>query len=414
MLFFRTLHDKFCIDDHQCRYFCKKRGHMPSTSLSNICFSRMSTNGNLGSLLLSCCLFLSIIASDLYELYGDFPHFALQKVPAKLGEDAELRCTKIVRKYAHTERNNYQFERYVTAFCYPRFNEKCSHAWTKDGIQLDNPEKYETNSSITSDYCENFNQSSQLINEFGSMLKNDFHHSDSDVECLFSSLIIKNVTEADFGYYSCNYSDHRDSAPRKKYEVLNIMLYNADETAIKQSKGVQYFETLYTKRQKEKILVQCVTIGGKLQWFVSPNNCFDNKCSSVPLQEIGSLDIWRSFNFSEKRHMPYPNVTESFVYFENIQKIDNVNLTCEISDIMDGKYPNGVALIKQYFYWYPHIQEMRIPLTFGLIFSMVAIMLIIFIVIAMVRVKLCACCKVTTNSPILQYQLPLQPPSYCS
>ena len=246
----------------------------------------------------------------------------------------------------------------------------------------------------------------------------------TDMRCLSSALKIKNVTEADFGYYSCNFSDHTDSKPSredrddtgKKYQVLNIRLFNVDDTAIEQPKEVQYFESFHPDELKDKILAQCVAIGGKLQWFVSPGNCFEKNCSFVPLQETGSQDFWQSFNFSEKRHMPYPNVTESFLYFDNIQVFDYVNLTCNVGDIMDNKYSNGVAKIKIYDegFYSDYTFHVHIIVNGVIISIIIAILLISFIIVASVRVKLCMCCQVTENSPILQYQLQSQPPSHCS
>ena len=378
-------------------------------------------------------LFIQIILATLYVVNGSWQptpgypdylaHTAVQRVPVEhLGEDVQLRCTKIIERsesdYIETSRQ-----------CSPSYNDGCFHMWLKDGKKIDTEDwKYDTKSVITYDYCENFEWTTDLIKGFGPIVamnsgdKNDYARK--EMSCYASSLTIKSVVAADFGKYTCNFSNH--IIGENNYynneggsSLQNITLYNVNDTSIKQNTKVEYFEKFYTKGLRDKMLFQCVATGGELQWYVNPfenDTCSGTYCegiSGVPLAKLNSQDFWRCFNYSEDRHSPHQGITESFIYVDRVCALDYGKISCIVGGTGLGKVKGNVAYIRtrsDYYDDYPYNnwywdRESAMSIAGVTVVPVVVALLFIFLIFAAVRAKLSGCCNRNSVNPrMVQFQ----------
>ena len=340
------------------------------------------------------------------------PHTALEKVPAKIGDNVQLRCTKILEQMA----SDYIETTYT---CDPSWDKNCFHTWSKDGEILDvSYEKYVTKSSITYDYCENFEWTTDLIKGFGSIVDLNSGGNKYDINremaCYASSLTIRNVSVADFGEYKCNLSYHSEKKDDNYWRNIassakNITLYNIDDATVKQPVKVDYFQKYYTKGLKGNILVQCVTTGGELKWNVN----IKNSEKPVPLERLNEQDFWRCFNFSENHHSPHTGITESFVYFDRVCTLDDAQITCSVGKLLPKNDRTSTTItVKRYWYYddYSYYgpnweRDTGIAIASLTVIPVVLAMLIIFAIFAVIRAKMCECCKAGSNSPmVLGYQ----------
>lgn len=296
--------------------------------------------------------------------------------------------------------------------------------WSKNGkILEDNKGKYETESIITFDYCANFKWTTDLISGFGSIVDvnsgKESYNSNREMSCYASALTIKNVTLADLGEYKCNMSEHKgeESYYEKGSWVQNITLYNINDKTIVQPEKVEYFQKFHTKGMKENLLVQCVTTGGELKWHVNIHNntecgdtysrasCLHN--SSIPLKELNSQDFWRCFNFSQNSHSPHEGITESFVYIDRACPLDYSRISCSVGDkeITHHAYISEKMSYENKDWHWDWEREHFMTISGFTVVPVVVALLIVSAIVAVIRSKMCDCCRGNAVIPTLfQFQ----------
>ena len=365
---------------------------------------------------LSSCDFMNMFLPVLFSkllmetlaFYEDIlPHSGLERVPAVIGSNVQLRCTKI------TERQSDDVY-YTPLSCSPSWQDSCYHAWSKgDGTVLKKGLKYSMQSVITYGFCENFEKTSDLIKNLIPTInqENDKYHK-SGTKCYASALLIKDVQKTDFGVYTCNISNHNgnDEYDRnQRSEVRTITLYNAAQTK-KPSPSIHYFESFYMHQRKNQLLLQCSVTGESLQWVyynkhetcngIISSESEDSSCLKMPIK-IAEMNImtnmWRCFNFSQVSHSPFLGVTESFILFDNICPMDYSEVDCavEVNGVLTGNYSNKVIVQDRsddrYGWHNYHYDYLWIGIWIALvtIIPIISILLIIASIIACVRSKLC-------------------------
>ena len=347
--------------------------------------------------------------------YNDYmTHTALSKVPAIIGQDAEMRCTKIIEKS--------QSDYIETSHCSPEYGESCYHAWTKDGVNLTaQGSKYNVATKITYDYCENFNWTSDLLSNFSFLqnIKNNEQYVSREMKCYASILTIKNVQNSDLGEYSCNFTDHlkgsSSSTEDEKYNhIQNITLFdaNSDET---QPAKVEYYESFYTKGMYNKLLLQCVVTGAPIYWLaLTGDRCWDNWDECAETREISNFDgidtddYWRCYNYTIVSHSPHPNITESFIYIENICAQDWGYVKCSADPA--GKI-TSLGLVKPtsynhrygtrsiqvrpedcYYCWWPNAGNYTSAFS-AFVIPIMVLLIVLGVVFASVRGGACSCAQ---------------------
>ena len=338
-----------------------------------------------------------------------------------------FRCTKIIAKdaYDYSERAN----------CYDYRSSSCKHVWTKNGVVLTPGDKYKMKSSITFDYCETFEWTSDIVKALHVEVRSDggeSYYQDSDMKCFASALTITNVTPEDLGEYQCHLvSENGDEEPASEEPLTVDNVQNITVADIKSvgklPKKIEYFENFYTKGIKSKLLMQCVVTGGPVHWFLrfetedcnrwEDMNGYNSGCPNEtmrPIDKHTKLDGWHCFNFSVNDHQPYDrdDVTESFIYFENICKIDWAGLYCSADSNGTIRSKAGQLVLKEqwdgeYYWWYTE-DAMRVMGWVG-VPIILSCFFIVGAILACVRGKICSCCG---GAPSLPYGYRVAPQTF--
>ncbi|KAL5271567.1 hypothetical protein ACHWQZ_G002004 [Mnemiopsis leidyi] len=360
-------------------------------------------NINVVVLLLSVC-YLPTYCLDY------MPHTAIDNVPAVLGQPLQIRCTKIleVSQYDYTD----------SVDCGDSWNhENCQHVWTKGGVELSPGSKYSMKSSITYDYCETFEWTSDLIRKLNvDVAENDAsYYKKNDMKCFSSALTILDVTKADLGEYKCLLN-----IDNKRYSTDNqtIRVYNAASQE-QMPKKIEYFQRFYTKGIISKMLMQCVVTGGPIYWFIRflTDDCsrwYDDmsKCVNETIQSMDDIDkndLWRSFNLTIDNHHPYNSnqITESFIYFQKIGSMDWAGLYCSTDPL--GKVRSEVAeiVLKNDWSWWWNADGTRKILGYFVMPIIFSIFILAGAIIACYRGDICNCCG--RQGLPYRYQAAIQP-----
>ncbi|XP_063694307.1 uncharacterized protein LOC134825996 [Bolinopsis microptera] len=379
---------------------------------------------------------VSLLLVHSSQSYDELPHTALDKVPAVLGESVQLRCTKIIKKYS----DDYS----QPADC-NNYGHSCKHVWTRNDEELTPGAKYSFKSSLTFNYCETFEWTTNIVNSMNIAAvrdKDNDYYRNRDMECFASALTITNVTKDDLGEYECKLTD--DQEETGIYDVRRITLVESVlEGALPEK--IEYFENFYTQRIRSKLLMQCVVTGGPVYWFIrfdsdqcriweeqynsKKSNQFNSCVNDTiqPIEQISKMENWRCFNYSIEHHNPYglDQVTESFIYFQNICTLDLAGIYCSADPEGTVRSEQGVLVNikdeweKYYYDWHTLsvLGYVVMPIVIGIFF-------LVGTIVAAVRGKVCnrSCCggeqgNYTTMPNIpqsLHYAVPapqaLQPP----
>jgi len=374
-------------------------------------------------------LFLLIVHTDAYRDY--LTHTALDKVPAQLGESLEIRCTKIIEKS--------QYDYIQSADCSSWRGNKCRHVWSKDGKVLNPSNKYRMKSSITFDYCETFEWTTDIVRSMQIPAADGSSGSyrgkeDRSMKCFASALVIRDVTTSDLGEYQCKLTSEDGGSSDSRSNVQKITVYN-EASPVTLPKKIEYFENFYTKGIRSKLLMQCVVTGGPVQWFVrfASKECsrwdeksyYGNDCVNETIKPIESVDKihgWRCFNYTISSHQPYNmnQVTESFIYFENICELDWAGVYCSVDSDAKVRSEVGELVMKDdwnFRDYYPYqSEEVIAALGYVMLPTVLSIFFIVAAILACVRGKVSNCCgnsyRYSSVSPLTQtysYVVPLPP-----
>ena len=313
-----------------------------------------------------------------------------------------------------------------SAFCDPEYDKDCYHVWKKNGIVLSQTEgefsKYEMRSSITFDYCDNFEWTSDLVRRFGFLatIQEDRYYS-RDMKCFSSALTIRNVKVADLGEYQCHFGADADTdikghgRPRNGSQIQNVTLFDA-KSEVKQDTKVEYFESFYTQGIKSSLLMQCVVTGGPLTWYLQPetDECrrwdYTPSCASkeafLNMEDTSSLDAWRCYTYTIQTHSPHPDITESLIYFKNICPLDWGRVYCGTrgaNDVTTGgddfTVSEGSPVFEkmqwiQYYDMYYDMTNMVVHMALFLLVPLLSLFFVVGGVVAAVRGKVCtSCCR---------------------
>lgn len=347
---------------------------------------------------LKCIFYLVVIQTC--ACYSDaLGNSSLKVLPAKLGTDIELRCTKVVERS--------EGDVIMSAVCSDESLVGCGHVWSKNGTVLNatttNANKFEFSSETTVGYCATFGDTTDAFNKFG------FSNDSYGFKCMATSMKIKRITIDDLGVYTCNFSYHYTN--ERSWQDPSI-----DETEVvqigtkHQLKEVTYFTSSYQNSAKQ-MLLQCVVTGGKLNWFVKltqseyvykyNNGCGYSECPDqyIPIEKLSTSDHWMCYNFSIETFNPFPNVTESLIGFKNLCRIDMDTITCTVDDQARFEYnwEKRVTITQRMYYegYSPYYYSNDIALILSIICIpiLLGLSLIAFSVIAFIRGKVCDCCS---------------------
>jgi len=324
----------------------------------------------------------------------------LKVLPAKLGSDIELRCTKILEQQSG--------DVIMTSGCDPGM---CGHLWTKNGTVLNatttDSNKFEFSNETTYGYCATFGDTTNAFNKFR------FSNDSYGFKCMVTSMKIKQITVEDLGVYVCNFSNHYNTKEDYYGWATDPTI---DETEVvelgtkDQSKEVTYFTQTYQHSNKQ-MLVQCVATGGKLNWFVkpkqkSPKNQYANECGYsecpeeyISIEKLKTLDHWICYNFSVETLNPFPNVTESLVGFTNLCRSDYDLLICTVDDQVKFEYSweKKVTITENtdygYYPYYYNGNEAALYLSIICIPILLGLSLIAMSILAFIRGNVCDCCS---------------------
>jgi hypothetical protein len=294
-------------------------------------------------------------------------------------------------------------------------------------------------SSITFDYCETFEWTTDIVRNMQIPAADGSSGSyrdrkDRDMKCFASALVIRNVTTSDLGEYQCKLTSEDGGSSDSRSNVQKITVYNK-ASSVTLPKKIEYFENFYTKGIRSKLLMQCVVSGGPVQWFVrfASKECYrwvensysGNDCVNETIKPIESIDKihgWRCFNYTISSHQPYNmnQVTESFIYFENICELDWAGVYCSVDSDAKVRSEVGELVIKDewnYRDYYPYQSEEVIgALGYVMLPIVLSIFFIVGAILACVRGKVSNCCgnsyPYSSVSPLTQtysYVVPLPP-----
>lgn len=364
------------------------------------------------SLLPMMMLFLTglVVISNANSDY--LPHRALEDIPAEIGSDAELRCSKIVEKMS----SDYIESAYNCSYSYENNGEKydCKHKWYKDGIEITDFEigKYKFSSSLAYDYCENFEQTTRLVKDFGFI---QYEGSDKyrykEMQCYSSSLTISNIQQSDFGSYSCNFSNHNqeklginDMYHEEYSDILNMTLYNVKDTSHVQSVGVQYFESFYVQNIRDQLLLQCVVSGASLNWYIfyETEQCKSYYWKDIPpcvehslikVTKEFDIDRYHCFDWDIREHSPVSGVTESFIFLSNICSADTARLFCAADNSPREEHARDIGVKNEDWDYFG--RGIAIGVGSGIIVPLFILLLFVTTILTCVRGNICtcACCK---------------------
>lgn len=211
--------------------------------------------------------------------------------------------------------------------------------WSRVGKELQSNEKYSLRSTLNSDFCENFNSTSDVVSKFhlfGGSIDKFTSNNEWNWRCLTSVLVIHNITENDLAAYQCffNNTTGPHGGDMRYFTVFKID--SGDDTP----KNILYFQDSYPKGITSNLLMQCLVTGGTVHWFISlaqPDarecdpriNTSDCSYSNIrPIDEVPEIDAWRCFKYSVESHTPYQFVSESFLLFEGVCGVDGGNVLC--------------------------------------------------------------------------------------
>ncbi|XP_063688936.1 uncharacterized protein LOC134822031 [Bolinopsis microptera] len=303
---------------------------------------------------------ISLVSLLLVHSFLQLPHTALDKVPAVFGSSAQLRCTKLIKTDSeYGDCFDYRYKGY----------NGCKHVWMRNDKELTPGAKYSFKSSLTFDYCETFQGTTDIVN--GMNIAGDDGYT--NMKCLASALTITNVTKADLGEYQCKLTD--DQAETRIYDVRRITLVDSalEGTLPKKIEYFQHFYTDYTQSIGSKLLMQCVVTGGPVHWFIGfdsdqcrrwEEQCDSNKSNQNscvndtvrPIEQISKMGSWHCFNYNIEHHNPYnglEQVTESFIHFENICALDWAGIYCSADPEGTVRSEQGELVIRsQRSNWY--------------------------------------------------------------
>ena len=330
---------------------------------------------------------------------------SLKVLPAKLGSEIELRCTKVVESQ--------DGDMILTAACSDESQLGCGHVWSKNGKILNetttDANKFKFSRQTTVGYCATFGDTTDAFNKFG------FSNDSYGFKCMATSMKISQITVDDLGVYTCNFSRHYTNY--KNWQDPSI-----DETEVvqigteQQLKEITYFAKTYQNSTKQ-MLLQCVATGGKLNWFVKlfqpdyyGGSCGYSDCPDryIQIEKLKTTNHWMCYNFSIETLHPFPNVTESLIGFENLCHADKDIITCAVDDHVRfeyNKWEKSFTITERSDYWgyYPEYYENYNALFTSIICVpiLLGLSLIAFIVLALVRGNVCDCCSGRSNYPTL-------------
>ena len=269
--------------------------------------------------------------------------------------------------------------------------------------------KYLLKSSITYDYCETFEWTSDLIRKMKvDVAENDgSYYRENNMKCFSSALTILEVTEADLGEYKCVLNAKYDNYQESE-NTQTIRVYNAASPE-QMPKKIEYFQRFYTKGIKSKLLMQCVVTGGPVHWFIrlATDDCgrwIDDRNDCVnqtirPIEDVKELKGWRCFNETSEHHNPYNlnQITESFIYFQNICMLDWAGIYCSADP--NGNVRSEVASLTlkdewdDYYYWdYWYIDDTVRILGYVMLPIVLSVFFLTGVIIACYRGEICNCC----------------------
>ena len=226
-----------------------------------------------------------------------------------------------------------------------------------------------------------------------------------NMKCFASALTITNVTNADLGEYQCKFIG--DLGETGRITLVDSVL----EGTLPEK--IEYFENFYTKNIRSKLLMQCVVTGGPVHWFIrfDSDQCrrweeqYDHRKSNQnacvndtirPIEQISKMDGWHCFNYSIKHHSPYglDQVTESFIYFQNICLLDWAGIYCSADPEGTVRSEQGAVVIKNKRYY--HLSDVEYAMNllgFGVVPIVIGIFFFVGMIVAAVRGKVCNCCR---------------------
>ena len=325
---------------------------------------------------------------------------SLKLMPVELGDDVELRCTKIL------ERN--QSDVIETAACSDASKFGCEHRWSRtDGSnagRVISPlnHKYKFSEIATDGYCATFEDTSanyKALNLSG---------EPTGYKCLVSTMTIISVQKDDLGTYMCNFSDHITKTTNGRDPTIDLTEVVLAGTK-KQAKEVIH-EELHSQGRKDQLLIQCVVTGGKVRWMIQPyiedgyeycgyqsssTSGSSGLCSEkyVTIEELAKTDYWRCYNITVVYTNPYQDVSESLIGVKNTCEVDYDKVVCTVDGyVAPNKYHSMVITERNVYYDVPYryygndlgiyLSIICIPILFGLL-------LIGFTIWAVVRGRVC-------------------------
>ncbi|XP_063681353.1 uncharacterized protein LOC134816445 [Bolinopsis microptera] len=231
------------------------------------------------------------------------------------------------------------------------------------------------------------------------------------MECFASALTITNVTKDDLGEYECKLTDDQEETG-----IYNVRRITVVDSALEGDlpEKIEYFENFYTQRIRSKLLMQCVVTGGPVYWFIrfdsdqckiweeqynsKKSNQFNSCVNDTirPIEQISKMENWRCFNYSTEHHNPYglDQVTESFIYFQNICALDLAGIYCSADPEGTVMSEQGVLVIKDEWENYYHDWDMRYTLSvlgYVMLPIVIGIFFLVGTIVAAVRGKVCNC-----------------------
>ena len=316
---------------------------------------------------------------------------SLKLMPVELGDDVELRCTKIL------ERN--QSDVIETAACSDASKFGCEHRWSRtDGSnagRVISPlnHKYKFSEIATDGYCATFEDTSANYKEL------NLSGEATGYKCLVSTMTIISVQKDDLGTYMCNFSDHITKTTNGRDPTIDLTEVVLAGTK-KQAKEVIH-EELHYQGRKDELLIQCVVTGGKVRWMIQPyikdgyEYCSYYLCNEkyVTLGELAKTDYWRCYNITVVYTNPYQDVSESLIGVKNTCEVDYDKVVCTVDGyVAPNKYNSMVITERNVYYGVPYYHyghDLAISLSIICIPILFGLLLIGFTILAAVRGRVC-------------------------